>query len=306
MNNSIKDDQTTIVNNGEEWVRDMTKYIFEHSVLNEDQTPPLNTELPLSSIDDYRKISNTLLKEVDRYHERVLYLDFTPDQGDSGYKMDHLDVQMKDMIMTTCLHHKIQNIEGAEDNISYLDRAVVATNGLKVSERFNLEYNHHAKQLISGVLITHVDEESGLSLKLLRVESDFRNPTHGPKLTMIQGHVGFQTDTHTKSLYQALQATAYKELDEEVCMNTVYGAESISKHVSMEQLRLKYMIYDEMDIVSREHIGYIFTLEIEDRDLFDSIITNEPEKHSVETLECGKDGSCGLDSWLELVMKALL
>lgn len=135
--------------------------------------------------------------------------------------------------------------------------------------RLFVEGNPHYRQLCVGILLTQGD-------KLILLQNTEKHRLAN-KISLIQGHVDIPHnllnvfEQMSCNLMTYLERTVYKELTEEIG-----GLENV-------QLKPKLIdiICSDDNEISKEHLGFIFNIELPDYIDISKLTSKEPEKHSM-------------------------
>lgn len=135
--------------------------------------------------------------------------------------------------------------------------------------RIFVEGNPHYRQLCVGILLTQGDK-----LVLLQNTDKHRLAN---KISLIQGHVDLphhllnDFENMECNLITYLERTVYKELNEEI------GGLDVIQF----QSKLMDIICSNDNAISKEHLGFIFNIELPEYINISKLTSKEPEKHKI-------------------------
>lgn len=165
-------------------------------------------------------------------------------------------------------------------------------------QRRELEYNPKFKQLVVGCYVTDGD-----NIVLLQTKKNGKTRIED-RLTLIQGHVSFDSNAYVMSQLEFLRENMIREFEEEVD----------TKNLSLYfPIKPNFYINDNRNHIGLEHFGIIYEIRTEPNNfeyLSKSFSSNEEEKHSVIVLELrsliqNQDLIYKLDDWAKLVVHEL-
>lgn len=167
-----------------------------------------------------------------------------------------------------------------------------------VKKRYELEYNgNELKQLVVGCIITNSDDRRIAVLESL-------NGRLSGKLTMIQGHVSCTELKGVAKNIKHYSSFIYDEIDSNMSKEIF---EEVGLLRNMYSMRKMLIIQTNDNKISSEHVGVIYMVKIQDDNIFESLKSNEPEKHDVvkfDTFDLLSDKyDDRMDTWLKKTVK---
>ena len=238
----------------------------------------LHSTYKYSTLNDFSKVIRDGMGDS-KFDEEILAFVNTPD----GYAKE---MRLRNGNIISSIHEAFPVLETSGSFFN--------NDNFKVGQRRDFEYDVRFKQLCVATLIKSGNDIAVLSSK------------QGPlvtKLTMVQGHVAYDTNYFKMSEYEFIKYNAMKELEEETNIKEI-----IENYAPF--MKLKYYININtgaetlLDIC---HVGYVFMLDLPKLYL-GKIKSNEEDKHDIIHINLlnGVDSVENADLWLKMVLKNYL